>query len=114
MGLLVSVYRSSLSDCTNGGISSKATNLCVVNMEGPFEPDDRYPAAILTRNGASGPCIKPAVKNEDDEWIAAPGWWMNGGNIAATSDSRFGEAIRRMFNGCENMHGGIYIHDRKE
>jgi hypothetical protein len=115
MGLLVSVYRSGLGDCTNKGISSNTTDLCVVNMEGPWKPEDsRYPAAILTKNGLGGPCFKPAVQNESGEWVVAPGWWMNGGNIAATSDSRFGEAVRKMFPGCADFHGGVYIHDRKE
>jgi hypothetical protein len=111
MGLTVSVYRSDMSDCTNNGISSKAVGLCLVNVSGPFGPSDAYPAAILTTNGVGNPVIKPAVKNDDDEWIVAPGWWMNGGNLAATSDSRFGEAVSKMSPG---FYGALYIHDRKE
>lgn len=110
MGLLVSVYRRGSSDCTLGGISSKATELCVVNMEGPFDPSDDYPAAILTTGGLGAPCLKPAIL-VDGEWVVAPGWWMNGGNLAGTSDSRFGEAVRKI---TPKFYGGLYIHDRKE
>lgn len=110
MGLFVSVYRSSLSDCTNNGISSTAKALCVVNMDGPFEPDIGHPAAILTKGPMGHPIIRPAVLN-GDVWEEAPGWWMNGGNIASTSDSRFGQAIRKL---GVDFYGGLHIHDRKE
>ena len=35
------------SDCTNGGISSKAHELCLVNVPGPFEPGKGCPGALL-------------------------------------------------------------------
>lgn len=110
MGLNISVYRWSLGDCTNYGISSRAMRLCIVNVSGPFEPDESTPAAILTTNGMGNPVIKPAVL-KDGEWVVAPGWWMNGGNLAACSDSRFGEAVREM---DPNFFGGLYIFDRQE
>lgn len=38
MGLHVSVYRFPLGDCTLHGISSKASELYLVNVDGPFNP----------------------------------------------------------------------------
>lgn len=111
MGLTVSVYKTGNYDCTLNGISSRTDTICVVNIDGPFEPGDGYPAAILTTNPVGNPVIKPAVKRADGEWVVAPGWWMNGGNLASTSDSRFGEAVRKINPG---FYGGLCIHDRKE
>lgn len=47
MGMFVTVYRQHLVDSTNGSESSKVNGFCVTNVEGPFEPNDRYPAAEL-------------------------------------------------------------------
>ena len=41
MGLNISVYRNAEFanvDCSNGGITGKFTQLNVVNVSGPFEP----------------------------------------------------------------------------
>ncbi|AGR48019.1 hypothetical protein PHIM7_300 [Sinorhizobium phage phiM7] len=112
MGLTVNVYKSGTYDCTLNGISSRTDRICVVNMSGPFEPDESTPAAILVVNPVGNPVIKPAIQRESDgEWVVAPGWWMNGGNLAASSDSRFGEAVRKLNPG---FYGGLYIHDRQE
>lgn len=35
--------------------------------------------------------IVPAMNTEAGQVAARPGWWMNGGNIAATSDSRLSD-----------------------
>lgn len=109
MGMIVYVYRNCLGDCTNGGISSDTDRLCVVNIDGPFKPS-AIPAVILTTNYFGNPILKPAVY-KDETWKPADGWFMFGGNYAAISDSRFGEALRRM--GC-NFYGAIPIHDRQE
>ena len=50
MGLLVSVYKDNLGDCTNSGVSSRDIDgLCLINVDGPFDPCDRYPAAKLIK-----------------------------------------------------------------
>jgi hypothetical protein len=51
------------------------------------------------------------VLNDAGEWIEAPGWWMMGGNYAATSDSRFSDAIEAI-GGTRGM--AVKIHDRIE
>lgn len=111
MGLNVYVYRNALQDCTNGGISASAQKLCIVNIDGPFEPNEDAPAAILTTNQVGNPVIKPAFYISERVWEAANGWFMMGGNYAASSDSRFGQAVREFAPG---FYGAIPIHDRQE
>ena len=111
MGMLVSVYRADRQDCTNGGISANFKQLCVVNIDGPFEPDIHIPAAILTINQLGDPILKPARKDFGCDWVEQPGWFMMGGNFAYTSDSRFSEAVRKYAPG---FYGAIPIHDRQE
>lgn len=111
MGLIVSVYRADRGDCTNGGISARASQLCLVNVNGPFEPSHDMPAAILTTNNVGHPVIKPAHMHHDGVWGVESGWFMMGGNYAATSDSRFSEAVAKLLPG---FYGALPIHDRQE
>lgn len=110
MGLIVNVYRVAGrdTDCTNGGVSSKFDTLTLVNVDGPFEPKPDRPAAILQKGRLGSINIVPAT----DEGEPLPGWFMFGGNLAATSDSRFHEAVRKMTGGTHT--GGVNIHDRQE
>lgn len=113
MGLIVHVYRDSLGDCTNGGISSKANSLCLVNVEGPFSPNAQTPAAMLVRgNGPGIAKIVPAVWCEIGEYNPETRWVMMGGNYAATSDSRFREAVEKITG--SRFYGAVPIHDRIE
>lgn len=113
MGLLVSVYKNPLGDCTLNGISSKATDLCLVNVDGPFSPDDKHPAAMLIRgNGAGLVKIVPALLDDKMRYSADPRWVMMGGNYAATSDSRFHRAVEKITGGAS--YGAVPIHDRIE
>lgn len=62
MGLTVHVYRWSLGDCTNHGISAKATELCIVNVEGPTNPHGDVPVALLIPGAYPNyPIVVPAV-----------------------------------------------------
>jgi hypothetical protein len=119
MGLIVEVYKSARKgmfsgmDCTLGGISSKAGALCIVNIDGPFEPSSEYPAALLILGNLPGIVrIVPAEKTEAGGWQKIPQWWMFGGNYAGTSDSRFSEAIERLLG--HRFYGAVAIHDRNE
>lgn len=114
MGLLVEVYRTKdLPDCTNNGISSRVGGLCLVNVQGPFSPHRDAPAAMLVKgNGPGLVKIVPAVWCEIGEYNPDPRWCMMGGNYAATSDSRFHEAVR-LITGHES-YGAAPIHDRIE
>ena len=113
MGMTVSVYRdgSDAYDCTNGGISSSAKQICIVNIDGPSEPSFDIPAAILTTNSLGNPIIRPARQDFGMPWTVHPGQFMMGGNYAATSDSRFSEAVRKL---SPNFYGALPIHDRQE
>lgn len=116
MGLIVDVYRSARregADCTMGGISSQFVSLCLVNVEGPFEPNDKAPAALLIDGALPGTLrILPAVPGMDGSYVRAPGWLMMGGNYAATSDSRFSDTCARMLG--HTFYGAVPIHDRQE
>lgn len=116
MGLTVYVYRNSLGDCTNHGISEHAKSLCLVNVPGPFEPKEDYPAAMLVAwqpFGPSRPMVKivPAVQVAG-KWEPKPGWSMFGGNYAATSDGRFHDACQELTG--QEYYGAVAIHDRFE
>lgn len=120
--LHVSIYRNArFGDCSNGGISSPvrgAKGLCLVNVRGPFQPSAEFPAALLLLNRVPGSVrIIPAELVGEDpsrlaSWKPAPGWPMFGGNYAASSDSRFGEAIERILGAP--FYGAVPIHDRYE
>ena len=107
--LKVDVYRCPVGDCTNDGISSFFSELLVYCPFGPlsFDPAVESPlnfCAVFSHYGVAYVC--PAVAAEDGTVLPRPGWWMYGGNIAETSDSRFRE-----------MTGVFYplrIHDRRE
>ncbi len=113
MGLILGIYRSSLGDCTNGGITGGSrANVTVVNVEGPFEPTDDRPAVLLIDGPSAGrwnPTLVPAVL-VGDTWIPesrdgviGP---MAGGNFAGTSDSRWNRRVEG--------RGVVSVHDRFE
>lgn len=118
MGLHVHIYRWGLGDCTNHGISSKAEQLCLVNVDGPFNPSDTIPAAMLVKHTPFGDHdgrrlvrVVPAIR-EGGEWKAETRWTMMGGNYAASSDSRFNDACSKLLGAYCN--GAVPIHDRIE
>lgn len=106
MGMIVSVYRSHLGDCTNEGISSTAQKLCVINVPGPFSPQPDMPAAKLERHMPGALRIVPVDRPARG---VGP---MFGGNYASTSDSRFSEACRQLLGA--DFYGAVAIHDRFE
>lgn len=114
--LPVYVYRNSLGDCTNRGISSRFDTLLLACADGhvSFDSDTETPlnfCAIFSRRRPTFDrpehlYIAPAMVDENGRITQRPGWWMNGGNIASTSDSRFSELTG---------HGyPLNIHDRQE
>ena len=116
MGLNVNVYRAAGSDdSTMGGISSKHEALCLVNVPGPFAPCERAAPALLIPGPYNSARIVPAVARHTEAgivWDKAPGWWMFGGNLAASSDGRFGDAVRAITGG--QWVDAVKIHDRQE
>lgn len=100
--LTAEVYRSSLGDCTNYGISSYQKELYVlVGKEGPFEPDDIRQCVYIEMHEIMGKKYidcKPAYCQKY--------WYMMGGNFLYTSDSRFKKITGSSY--------PIAIHDRYE
>ncbi len=107
MGMRVCVYRDAGSDydCTNNGVTVRATRLCVTNVEGPFEPDEDTPAVRLVEGNL------PETAKIVPEEVGGK-WSMFGGNYASTSDSRWSTAIEKITG--TRSHGAIAVHDRVE
>lgn len=105
----VSVYKNPFGDCTNNGISNRFMSLLVACPDGPlhFDPSVEVPLNFCMVSYLRGSAhIVPACVSDDGRVVPRPGWFMNGGNIAATSDGRF-----------KDMTGAgypLYIHDRME
>lgn len=112
MGLHVSVYANPMGDCTNNGISKGVTALCLVNVSGPFEPRSDSPAAMLIPGNGKGLVKIVPARRIGNNWVKGEAWYMMGGNYAATSDSRFHEAVREITGG--QSYGAVPIHDRME
>lgn len=117
--LPVSVYRTGKMDCTNGGVSSRFNELLVACPDGHITidtdagiPDNFCMAERREVFGIFGGSMEPHMRivpaTVDGSGNVKPrsGWWMNGGNIAGTSDSRF-----RNLTGVDYP---LYIHDRQE
>ena len=89
-GLLVSVYKTNrLSDCTNGGLTSKFDQFILTGegIKGPFEPSERTPELKLVRRNIYG---KEYIHAEPvDRPDSGNVGYMAGGNFIYTSDSRF-------------------------
>ena len=107
MGMIVSVYtdKSSNYDCTNNGVTHRFDRLCVVNVEGPFEPSDDCPAVYLDKGAVDGIAILRPIESKNR-------WTMFGGNYASTSDSRFSAAVEEMCG--QKFYGAVAVHDRVE
>tara|TARA_S200002703_G_scaffold146032_1_gene140773 strand:+ start:571 stop:900 length:330 start_codon:yes stop_codon:yes gene_type:complete len=108
MGIQVQVFRHGNYDCTNGGISSKATELCLVNLPGSAEPSEDCPAARLivrTPFGDSKPLLTIVPDGEER-------WTMFGGNYAACSGNGFSDACSKLLG--HKFYGAVAIHDRVE
>lgn len=105
--LPVSVYRSDfISDCSNGGITSRFKRLLVICPDGSIDVDEENPPENLCK------VVKRHLFGRDVfhiEPVARPtgAGWMMGGTYAATSDSRFSRL-------CGDQYGAIAIHDRQE
>lgn len=114
--LSLNVYRAARrGDCTNGGISSQFNELLIACPTGPrsFDADKELPLnfCMVQRRRTWGDHehvrIIPAAVNERGEIVPRGSfWWMFGGNIASTSDSRFHELT--------GIDYALDIHDRRE
>lgn len=99
MGIIASIYRSDYDSAMNAFYGK--SSITIINIDGPFEPTDERPAAILVDGPRGTKHIKPA-----DDYSDKDGVQMAGGTFANTSDSRFSEAV--------GFYGAVSIHDRRE
>jgi len=105
MGMIAHVYDSPLGNCSNNGVSANFKQVCIVNVEGPFDPSDVAPAVRLIKREHAGNivCIPLGLEGK---------LTMFGGAYVTTSDSRFGEAVRKL-SGYEHSFP-VALHDRVE
>lgn len=112
MGLLASVYRDDFSGTRC--LLKAARQVVVLNAEGPYQPDRDRPGVVLAR-GAGGAGIVIALPADRDgrplPLSGSSGPLMFGGAYIATSDSRFGEAVRGLGG---PSHAAIPLHDWQE
>lgn len=127
-GLRVSVYRAEHlmgADCTNGGVSSKASDLTVVAVEvngvvselpldcQVFAPSESAPAMVLVQSnvpGLYGPHLEPYGPRGDAAERRRIGP-MAGGNYAGCSDSRWSVLGEQFGHGRLDV---VAVHDRFE
>jgi len=106
MGLIVNVYASRDGyDCTLNGVTNRFDQLCVINVDGPFEPSDDCPAVRLEKGAMDGIAVLRPIEADGQ-------WTMFGGNYAATSDSRFSRAVEKITG--HRFYGAVPVHDRIE
>lgn len=104
MGLTVEILRGSYNSSRN--VFRNASQIVLVNVDGPSEPSDDRPAARLQPGPLNTLHIVPEDSSEFDP--LGPGFLSFGGTYAATSDSRFHQAIRGLGG---QSHVAIAIHD---
>jgi hypothetical protein len=104
MGILADIYDSPLGNCSNGGVSANYTRVCVVNVAGPFKPNDETPAVcLIKRNTGNVVCVPIDLEDK---------WTTFGGAFVYTSDSRFTQAVERL-SGYDHSFP-VALHDRVE
>ena len=99
MGLNVSIYRSDY-DCELNYFYGKKS-VTVINAEGPFEPTEDSPAAIIKDGYTPGSKIIVPADEVPNYQVQ-----MSGGTFGFSSDSRFREAT--------GTYSALSIHDRRE
>lgn len=101
-GIMVTVLRSTLGDCTNGGVSSKNDRFLLVGEEVPeiVNNDGYFPVLKLVKRDLFGQIYLHCEPTDKPERH-----YMAGGNYIYSSDSRFRESVNRY---------PISIHDRVE
>ena len=116
MGLLVSIFRNDYNSPVN--LLGRYTEVIVTNIDGPFEPREETPAALLVNQGSRWgdtfgiPILKPDIEFLHSigrfEDVPVDSHLAHGGSYAATSDSRFSQALLRI---GPNGYFAIPVHD---
>ena len=106
MGLHLNIYRDTWNDSAN--IFYGLDQVLVVNIPGPFEAQPGEALALLEQH-YPGACRLVPAQLIGSEWKPLEGMTY-GGTYAATTDSRFDEAMRELLGG--NFYGAVAVHDR--
>lgn len=123
MGLRANIYRQGGGDTSNGGLSSRAEQVTIVNapITAQSDPDEHAPAVMLVRGAYPG-----VARVVEAEWMDGGmngGDWverrdpdnvgpMFGGTYVACSDGRF-RALVEEITGAP-FYGAVPLHDRWE
>ena len=98
----VDIFKDRTGDCSNRGISSRFSSVLLPCEVGPlsFDGEEETPlnfCMICSRFlfGEIYLDVVPAMINERGQIVPRPGWWMFGGTIAHSSDSRFSDMAGR-------------------
>lgn len=112
LGIKLSVLRSALGDCTNGGITAEATNVILIDDRIPeskrhYAPSDRSPGVRLTTTARDYHVLVPI-----DPWIPTGGRTIGpmAGGSYAVGDYGSGELWKQLTGG----QGALPVHDRFE
>ena len=111
MGLPASIYRDEYRSSMN--VFDNFARVTLVNVDGPFEPSENAPAAVLVKGNDPGTVVVRAVRNysaSDETHDVIRG--MMGGSYVSTSDSRFSQAVEKIVGG--RFYGAVALHDRVE
>lgn len=100
MGMIADVYRRG-----NVSLSGVIERVCLVNVDGPFEPKDDCPAAMVVPGNLRG-TAKVVLVSDNGRHT------MMGGSYVATSDSRFSQKVEEIVGG--RFYGAVPFHDRVE
>jgi hypothetical protein len=107
MGLLAIIFRADDRDFSAGGISLRHDRVCIVDVDGPFQPSDTAPAVRLVKGPMNS--IHAVPVDCEGKWTAMGGW---GGCFVYTSDSRFTRAVEQLLG--HGWYGAVALHDRVE
>lgn len=107
MGMIADIYDSPLGNASNKGISATHKKVCIVNVEGPWEPAPDRPAVKLIARPNVGNVVCVPV-----DLLDAGKWTMFGGAFVYTSDSRFGDAVKELSG--YDFAFPVALHDRVE
>jgi len=107
--LTISVFRSNLGDCSNGGVTGRYDQLYLACEKGPFDVpdnDERLMRIVVKRYGFGDHAhIEPVNRPEG---MIGP---MAGGCYAGSCDSRFANAVEEAIG---VRFGVLPVHDRFE
>lgn len=110
-GLILSIFEDKrLGNSSNGGLSSRFSEVTLVGAGGPFEPTEKRPAVkLVARTIGGAPYVHAEPVEPAPEGMIG---WMCGGCLVGTSDSRFGRAVADLLGGIHVP--AVSLHDRCE